>query len=268
MNARNRFAFVVATLLIGVGLGSVSAQPGPWTLRVLTYNLHHGEGTDGKLDLERLAGVINDSKADLVALQEVDRNTQRTGGVDQAEQLGRLTGLHVAFGQAMEYQGGGYGVAILSRWPLLEPRPHPLPAEVGVEPRTVFEAAVQLAGGAPEIVFLVTHLDAKRDPAQRNNQAAKIRELFPASAEKRPMLLAGDLNATPDSPLVQELLSEWTDSAAVAQFLTSPAGTPRRKIDYILYRPAPRWRLIETRALNEAVASDHRPVLAVFELLP
>ncbi|RYD84513.1 MAG: endonuclease [Verrucomicrobiaceae bacterium] len=267
MKAWNRFLCAVVMLSLGLLREPASAQQAPQTLRVLTYNIHHGEGTDGKLDLERLARVIKEANPDLVALQEVDQRTRRTGGVDQAAKLSELTGMQVAFGKAMDYQGGAYGLAILSRWPLKEPRTHALPADAGIEPRAVLEARVQPGGDAPEITFLVTHLDATRDPLQRMNQAAKIRELFPVSEEERAMILAGDMNATPESEVLQGLRSEWTDSAAGAKFLTSPAGAPRNKIDYILYRPASRWRVLETRALEEAVASDHRAVLAVFELL-
>jgi endonuclease/exonuclease/phosphatase (EEP) superfamily protein YafD len=117
-----------------------------------------------------------------------------------------------------------------------------------------------------EVVFLCTHLDAKRDPTQRLNQAGKIRELFPVAQDHRPILLAGDFNAQPGSTVLAVLLADWTDSAAGQQILTSPAGAPRAKIDYIFYRPAARWRVIESRAIDEKIASDHRPLLTVFEL--
>ena len=91
-------------------------------LRVMTYNLHHGEGVDGQLDLPRIARVILDAKPDLVALQEVDRNATRTGVVDQSAEYIRLTGLHGWYGAAMPFQGGEYGQTLLSRWPLENPR--------------------------------------------------------------------------------------------------------------------------------------------------
>src|SRR5688572_12746619 len=81
----------------------------PLRLRVLTYNIHHAEGTDGKLDLARIARVIHEQQPDLVALQEVDVKTRRTGGVDQAAELAKLTGMHVAFGKGIDFQGGEYG---------------------------------------------------------------------------------------------------------------------------------------------------------------
>src|SRR5690242_8494338 len=102
-------------IAVAVGLAAVAAPAadpaGPAALRVLSYNIHHGEGTDGKLDLDRIAAVIKAQKPDLVAVQEVDRNTKRTNQVDQAAVLGKLTGLHAAFARAIDLQGGEYGQA-------------------------------------------------------------------------------------------------------------------------------------------------------------
>jgi endonuclease/exonuclease/phosphatase family metal-dependent hydrolase len=200
-----------------------------------------------------------------VALQEVDQNTERSGGVDQLARLGELTGLHTAYGRAMDFQGGGYGVGMLSRWPLQNLRVHPLPAPAGVEPRVVLEAVVPIADSRSKIRFLVTHVDHKRDPAHRALQVARIRELFPANgSDATPAILAGDLNATADSDVMKALLTDWTDSAAGETFPTSPATSPGVKIDYVLHRSSA-WRVVETRALQEPLASDHLPVLAVFE---
>ena len=115
-------AFVV-TLITWLACAAFAGEvppAAPASLRVLTYNIHIGKGLDGKLDLERIARVIRDSKADVVALQEVDVKTRRTENVDQAAELARLTNMHVHFGKAMDHDGGAYGVAILSRFELSE----------------------------------------------------------------------------------------------------------------------------------------------------
>jgi endonuclease/exonuclease/phosphatase family metal-dependent hydrolase len=268
MFAQNKLTFAwVATFLL-IASAALPADETPRVVRVLTYNIHHGEGTDRQFDLERLAAVIKSANPDLVGLQEVDEKTARSKGVDQAARLGELTGLRAIFGKAMAYQGGAYGLAMLSRWPVRESRTHPLPAVPGVEPRAVLEARLQIGESGSEIIFLVTHLDHRADPEQRMHQTAKLREIFPAAPNTTPALLVGDLNATPESAVLKALLADWTDSAAGQSFATSPAGAPRRKIDYILYRPSARWRVVETRALDEAIASDHRAVLTVFELRP
>ena len=96
-------------------------------LRLLAYNIHHAEGTDGRLDLARVARVIKKLEPDLVAVQEVDVRTRRGRGVDQAAKLGELTGMHHVFGKFMDFSGGEYGQAVLSKFPIKSSKNHPLP---------------------------------------------------------------------------------------------------------------------------------------------
>lgn len=84
----------------------------------MTYNIRHGRGMDMVIDLERLADVIRKADADIVGLNEVDIETERSGGVDQAGRLGELLGMHVVYGPNIEYQGGLYGNALLCRYPV------------------------------------------------------------------------------------------------------------------------------------------------------
>lgn len=239
-------------------LAAAESSPAVATLRVLTYNIHHGEGVDGKLDLVRLAGVITAARADVVALQEVDQKTARTGGVDQAAELARLTGLHVAYGKAMDYQGGAYGQALLSRWPLSDFTVHPLPNPAKVEPRIAISATVR-PPGQPAFRFVGTHLDATRDATARGQQAARLIELFGADAT--PTILIGDLNARPETRIMQALLQPFTDASASQPAPTSPAENPKARIDFVLLRPATTWRVLSSTVIPEAVASDHRPLL-------
>ena len=122
----------------------------PRTLRLLTYNVHHGKGSDGKLDLDRVALVIKAANPDIVAVQEIDQRTRRSGDVDQAARLGELTSLHSVFGKAMDYQGGAYGLALLARWPVIASQTHSLPADEGIEPRAVLEAHVRIEKADPK----------------------------------------------------------------------------------------------------------------------
>jgi endonuclease/exonuclease/phosphatase family metal-dependent hydrolase len=256
---------IVTVLLAALALGGRAGAEPPATraLRVLTYNVHHAEGTDGKLDLDRIAKLIRDAEPDLVALQEIDRNTRRTRGVDQAAELGKRTGLHVEFGKAIDFQGGEYGLATLSRFPLKGARVHPLPGKKGQESRIVLEVRVEPGAGRPAVTFLNTHFQHD-DAATRAEQAARVNELFGKS--DGPLLLAGDLNATPDSEPMRTLGQSWTLATPAADRLrTIPAGAPRQQIDYVLFRPAGRFRATEARVIEEKVASDHRPVLAVLE---
>ena len=83
-----------------------------------------------------------------------------------------------------------------------------------------------------------------------------------------PAVLAGDLNAPPDDLVVGTLMQQWANSTKGPGFATIPVDKPKRQIDYVLYRPAKRWAVVETKVLEEAVASDHRALLAVLKLLP
>lgn len=240
----------------------------PVRLRVLSYNIHHGEGTDRKLDLPRIAEVIKSVSPDVVALQEVDRNVQRSMQVDQPAELARLTGMHATFGRNIPLQGGEYGNAVLTRRPPKRQENHLLPRFDDGEQRGVLRVELDLAsddGAKQALTFLATHLDHRRDGKERLASAQKINEL--ASKSPAPAVLAGDLNDVIESATLGELQKAWT-SANDKPLPTIPVTTPARQIDFILYRPADRWKVVEVRVLDEAVASDHRAIFAVLELRP
>lgn len=230
------------------------------TLRVLSYNIHHGEGTDGKLDLRRIARVIRNADPDLVALQEVDDKTKRSGGRDQTAELARLTGLQARFGKAIEFQGGGYGQAVLSRFPIGEATVHTLPGLPEREKRIAFQ--VRLSTDGHDLTFVTTHLDHQL-ASEREQQVSKLNELF--ASNDRPTILAGDMNATPDSKELAVLATKWIDATASKRLHTIPVDKPTRQIDYVLFRPANRFRLVSAKVIDESTASDHRPVLVVLE---
>ena len=248
---------VVVLLLLAVAMGRGAAAES--TLRILSYNIHHGRGTDGVVDLERIAGVIRGCAADVVMLQEVDDRTDRTGRIDQTAELARLTGLYAEFGRQIDYQGGRYGQAILCRTPLEEPRVHVLPGDPDRETRIAFAARTAVAGRP--LVIVGTHLH-HRDPAARLEQARAVETLDLGAG---PAILGGDLNAVPGSEPLAALLASWRSTTAEPQ-PTFPAGSPTRQIDFILYRAAEVLKPGEVRVLDEPVASDHRPILAEFTL--
>lgn len=253
-------------------LGSLLALPvagchlevsGPPSLRLLTYNLHHGEGTDGRLDLDRIVQVIRRAAPDLVALQEVDRLATRTGRVDQPETYQYGTGLNAWYGAAMPFQGGEYGQALLSRWPLGNPEVIRLPGKAGREPRIAVTALVE-APRLGKVRWTGLHLDASRTDEDRWAQAGALLDRF--QFERLPTFLAGDFNATPESRVMQRLLdpaTRWEDAARANPEPTIPAEAPSARIDFVLTSPRGRWQTLEARVLPEAVASDHRPLLVV-----
>lgn len=239
-------------------LGLCLACHGPEPLRVLSYNIHHGEGVDGKLDLARIADLIAVSEADLVALQEVDRGVQRTKGVDQVGELARQTGLEPAFAKFMDYQGGEYGLAILSRLPVLRSWPIPLPPGKH-EPRAALAVEVECEERG-KLLFVCLHFDWLDDDSSRFEQA---RALLTALGEvSSPVILAGDFNDRLGSRSLESLGAEFSNVPKLeGRHLTFSSREPVREIDFIMVRPA---GVFEGRAwtIPEPNASDHLPVLA------
>ncbi len=240
-------------LLILIMSKLVAAESVP-EIRVLTWNLHHGEGEDAKLDLPRIAKVILAAKPDLVALQEVDNNCQRSGNVDQTAELAKLTGLHGAFGAAMSFDGGQYGQAILSRYPLEQPKVHRLPGDG--EPRIAFEAAFSING--KPLRMITVHLSYEEEERRLQQVQSLLKGLAVSST---PSVLAGDFNDIPGSPALKLLDSAWQAIPKNGNGLTSPAGKPEAQIDHIYLRGV--VAVGKAEVLAESVASDHRPVMAV-----
>lgn len=208
---------------------------------------------DGKFDYERLADTIRKLNPDVVALQEVDNKTQRANGTDQAKKLGELLEMNHVFGNALYFSGGQYGEAVLSRFPVKEAQAHHLPYRFGNEPRTALAVRVAPDNGLPEFVFVGTHL-CHESSETRVEQTKELNQLFTARSEL-PIIMAGDLNARPDSSAMQVLLKEnWIDAVA-----------PDSRIDYILLRKNDPWEIVETTIVDEPIVSDHDPILTVLK---
>jgi endonuclease/exonuclease/phosphatase family metal-dependent hydrolase len=271
MFSKNRAS--VFALLFTVGLavvadGSHTHAAEPTSLRVLCYNIHYGQGTDGRYDLQRLAAVINEAKPDLVALQEVDVGVKRSGRVHQAKRLAELTDMAVRFGPTQHYEGGLFGNAVLTRLPILDVAIHPLPYTESTPqrvtyPRGAIAVTVRGPDGEP-LRFVSTHFQ-HNVPEDRLAEAKAINKLF-GQQEQLPTILAGDMNAVPDSEPIQELLRIWTNITDKPPSPTAPSTNPTSRIDYIFCRPASLFRVSHAAIVSESVASDHCPVLAVLEL--
>lgn len=268
-----RLLTVAALFAVALAMPSRGIAQEPLRIRVLSYNIHHGEGVDGKLDLERIARVINDVKPDLVSLQEVERNTSRTGNVDQPAELARLTGFKAVFEKNIDFGGGYYGNAVLSRHPIVASKNHYMPRLDNGEQRGALVVQVEVGPEKLPLIFVATHLDHRRDDRERRQSAELINKL--AEEWKVPAILAGDLNAPPESEVLKIFAQQW-ERANREVMPTIPVAKPRVQIDYILLRSpdkdgaaAPsRWKVRSFQVLDEAVASDHRAVFAELELLP
>jgi endonuclease/exonuclease/phosphatase family metal-dependent hydrolase len=260
----NRTVFLALMLALAgfAGVPAMARSGVPRSLRVLTYNIHHGQGMDGAFDLPRLAGVIAGAEPDLVALQEVDQGTARSGGVNELTELGRLTGMHAVFGKTMDFQGGEYGVGVLSRVPIVKVDNRRLPGSSEREPRIALTVSVALDDHEPLLQFTSTHLDQGRDPINRIAQADYLNELL-APDVGGPGILAGDMNSQADTEVMRILGQRWTD--VVMDREVTELGRIQRRLDYVLARPAGWWRTTDSKVVDAPIASDHRPVLAVLE---
>lgn len=238
----------------------------PLRLRVLTYNIKHCRGMDGAFDYQRLADIIKRANPDLVALQEVDVKTRRASGVDQPAKLGQLTGLTPFFAEAIPYQGGSYGEALLSRFPIKGFYRQQLAAEPGQEKRAAAVISVEPWDTVNmRVVFAGTHL-CHESSKTRLKQVKQINSnrAYQGSAT----ILTGDFNFTPDSEPYQAMIrAGWVDTAASFgdPQPTIPADNPTKRIDDVFVAPAHRWRIIDVKVLDEPIASDHAPLLVELE---
>jgi len=234
-------------------------------VKVLTFNILHGATTQGDFNLDVIAQVIKDVDPDVVAMQEVDFKTQRAKNYDLPTELAIRTGLAPLFGKAMSYDGGEYGEAILSRYSFIKTENHPLPCSPGNEPRAALAVFFALPSG-DSICFIGTHLDHTNVEHDRILQAKKINQLF--SESKYPCIMAGDLNATPESETIQILEELWTPSYDPQNLqFTYPSDCPEHKIDYIMFYPEHKWRIIETEVICDTIASDHCAYLVSLQLI-
>ncbi len=253
---------IVCALLPSCARRTTPADEAPFRLRVLAYNIRHCRGMDNEVDVTRIAAVIKAVDPDLVSLQEVDVRVRRSDEIDQPTAIGNITGLHSAFGKARDYDGGDYGQAILSRWPIYDLTLHELPGDTAGEERIALLADIPGEGTRPDILFVGTHLHHQAE-AHRLKQASLLMQHL-RDSPIHAQILTGDMNAIPGSEAMALLLTEWEDTSG-DDALTFPADAPNRKIDYILLPRGRHWRVIHAEVINEPLASDHRPLLVELE---
>ena len=258
MTSSNRWRGGLLGLTLLLVLGSVPAAPEDAPFAVATYNIRHGRGMDGRVDLDRTAAAIAAFGADLVALQEVDRLVERSGGVDQARELAERLGMAHDFGAFFPYQGGEYGLAILSRFPVVRTEALRLPD--GNEPRVALLAEIELPSGG-RILAVNVHFDWVDDDTFRYAQVAALSAVM--DTVTLPMILLGDFNDVPGS----RTLERWHPRFRAAQkpvedHHTFSSTDPRKEIDHILLGPHEAWEEATAHVVTDPVTSDHRAVVA------
>ena len=241
-------AFWMAVTLVVIGQN----QPGmPWQVSVMSYNVQHCAGIRSGINYDRTADVIYRQQPDVVALQELDSMTVRSGKCDQLAELASRTLYFPVFASAIDFDGGKYGVGILTHERPLNVRRIPLP---GKEPRVLLVVELK------NYVMACTHLDL-----EENNRLASI-PVIVAEAERwqKPFIIAGDWNDEPDSKMITELKKNFVINTG--KKATFPADKPKICIDYIAsYKGRPAVAL-KSSVLNEPEASDHCPIVADLRL--
>lgn len=243
MSTRLTSIFITFLILVSI---NVHAQN---DLRIMTYNIRNGMGMDMKPDYKRTANVINQFHPDIVAVQEVDSVTSRSNKRFVLGELSDMTGMHYSYAPAINYDGGKYGIGLLSNEKPLHTQHISLPGRE--------EARVLLIAEFEKFVFLVVHLSLTPE-----DQLASIgiieKELIKI---KKPIFIAGDFNAYPNSDIIKQLSKRF--KVLTPPEKTYPADIPEECLDYIAldkntYKP----KLFRNSfVINEPEASDHRPVL-------
>ena len=241
--------------------------------KVMTYNIHAGIGLDGHYNLSRIADEIRASRADIIALQEVDVHwDSRSNYDDMINELAKELNMFYFFAPIYDFDPlleneprRQYGVGVLSKFPILKAKNHSITRLSTQDPNPLpalapgfLEVLLNVKGA--KLSFYVTHLDFRPDPTVRQMQVADMLQII--SSSKNAKLLAGDMNASPNAPELSPLFSRFKDAWSTTNpepGYTFPADNPINRIDYIL--TSPQINVKQTNVLS-TLASDHLPVLA------
>jgi endonuclease/exonuclease/phosphatase family metal-dependent hydrolase len=241
-------------------------------VRVLVLNMHAGKDAAGKSNLDAIVSLVKDHKADVVLLQEVDRGTNRSGRVDQVAELSKGTKYQSAFSASLfHYDGGEYGVALLADGLIgyhatepLQVLPVQTRAGGSHEPRVALVTILSVHGETWRVMN--THLDPSDDAGRAQEVARLVEAIHTQQAAGTPLLVGGDLNSTPDNPVLKPipgagLHDAWSECGTGDGF-TYPADKPAKRIDYL-------WMSEGVHCASAQVLdtqlSDHRPLLVTLK---
>lgn len=272
----NQFLFILLSILF-ISSCSVADTQKKVKLKVLTFNILGGRNVDGKRDVTRLAKIIKVLDPDIVAMQEVDKGTKRIQGRDTTAELAKLCGMHHAFGKAMNFGGGQYGEAVLSKYPIKSVANFSLPAEKGAEPRAALTVTVNIPGTEIDYLFIATHLDHLSKDTNRIMQAKKLNEIM--SAQEGLFIIAGDMNAEPGSKTIKILSEKAKFTPEPMHLPTYSSDNPKVKIDWIGTDKSGHWKLQESITADRLknapegwkelllISTDHFPLMNTYEYL-
>lgn len=247
-----RWLFLSKVLVAGLLFAPLSLMAKEMT--ILSYNVKNGSGMDKKKDYDRTAKVIRDRRPDVVALQELDNKTSRSGGKDVLAEIARRVGMKGTYAKSINFGGGEYGIGLLSKVEPLSVKRIPLPGRE--------EARVMLVAEFDKYLFAVVHLSLTQK--DRESSVETITKL--AAESKKPFFIAGDFNAEPDSPEMVKMKEKFT-LLSDDSWKTCPADKPTERIDYIwVYKASlPECKVVKKTLVDEPVASDHLPIEVVID---
>ena len=218
-------------------------------LKLMSYNVRNTKGMDGIRNLQRVANVIINEAPDVVAVQELDSMTTRSNQQYVLGELAERTQMHATYAPSISFQGGKYGIGILSKETPLNIRTYPLPGRE--------EARMLLVAEFENYFFACTHLSLTEE-----DRLASL-DIIKSSVVKsnKPYFLAGDLNDQPDSKFIQALQQDFQMLTHIKK-PTFPAPEPTETIDYIAAwkHGSNDFANLLAQVLEEPVASDHRPL--------
>ena len=240
---KKNLLFIFAALFIF----SAQAQN---TLKLMIYNIKNANGMDNVCNFQRIANVINNTSPDVVAIQEVDSMTNRSGQKYVLGEIAERTQMHGYFAPAIDYDGGKYGIGLLTKQVPLRLQSLPLPGRE--------EARTLILAEFADYIYCCTHMSLTEEDRMKSLELVKA---FTSSSTK-PLFLAGDMNAEPESGFIKELQKDFQILSNPKQH-TFPAPDPKETIDYIatLKQNAKGFAVISAKVINEPMASDHRPIL-------
>ncbi len=240
----------ILAFIAGLFLAGASVDAAQSDVSLMSYNIRNCRGLDNKTEIDRIAETIKKAQPDVVAIQELDNNTKRNGKRDFLQELAKKTGLHPTYAKAIDYQGGAYGIGVLSREKPKNVRRIPLPGRE--------EKRVLLILEFKDFVQFATHLSLTPEDQSSSLQIV-ARE---AATYNKPVIFSGDLNLHPDSTQGKGLSRYFTilNSIETPSF---PANKPEELIDYIccFIHKDTVCKVKSAEVIAEPVASDHRPIL-------
>ena len=220
------------------------------TLKLMTYNIRNATGMDGVCNFQRIANVINNASPDVVAVQEVDSVTNRSNQKYVLGEIAERTQMHACFAPAIDFDGGKYGIGLLSKKAPIHLQTMALPGRE--EARTLILAEFE------DYIYCCTHLSLTEEDRMKSLDILKA---F-AISYKKPLFWAGDMNAEPESDFIKELQKDFRILSDPKQH-TFPAPAPKETIDYVVaFKQNDKgFALVSSEVVNEPVASDHRPIV-------